>query len=151
MTEQVKDLYEKLQSGEELFFVTGYRISSPKWYRSPMRNKEETIELFLNLMNDPDIGRVSVYCESDLNKLNHTFDEENSEWVESWITKRECLFGSDYQDRYELFCKESGVNLELISEWVTLRDEKQKEVLKNQEKVEKFDHQGIPKSHNSLP
>ena len=119
---------ENLKSGEELFFVTGSRISSPKWYRNPMLNKEETNELFLSLMNDTDIKDVNVYSENDLNKLTKTFDEEKSEWVDSWVTKRESIFGPRYQDGYESYCEEAGVNLDLVKKWKTIREKKGKEI-----------------------
>ena len=121
------DYRKNLKSGEELYFISCNQISSPKWIRMPMLTAEEVKdEMFL--LDHPDYKNFNVYSESSLNELTRVFDDEKNEWVDSWITRRESLFGGLYQDTYELFCEEVGVNLKLVKEWKSLRAKKEKQI-----------------------
>ena len=121
------DFEKKLKSGEELYFISCNRISFPKWIRMPMLTAEEVKDK-MYLLDDPDIENFNVYSESSLNELTHVFDDEKNEWVDSWITRRESLFGGQYQDNYEFFCEDAGVNLKLLKEWKSLRAKKEKQI-----------------------
>ena len=124
LTNTTDDNYEEnLKSGEDLFFVSSVRISKYKWFRSPLMNKTQSINLFLDLMNDPDHKDVNVQSENTLNKYKKRFDENKGEWVNTHITLREQQFGARYQDDYEFYCKECGVNLDKIKEVQSARAE----------------------------
>ena len=121
------DFEKKLKSGEELYFISYNRISFPKWIRMPMLTAEEVKDK-MYLLDDPDIENFNVYSESSLNELTHVFDDEKNEWVDSWITRRESLFGGQYQDNYEFLCEYADVNLKLVKEWKSLRAKKEKQI-----------------------
>ena len=128
----MSDYVNKLKSGNELYFISCKQISSPKWIRMPMLTAEE-VEENMYLLFDPDIKNFNVHSESSLNELTQVFDDEKKKWVNSWITRRESLFGGRFQDTYEFFCEKSGVNLDLVKEWKSLRTQKEKEINKAQE------------------
>ena len=124
--------YEKnLKSGEELFFISCNEISSPKWIRMPMLTAEE-VKDEIYLLDHPDYKNFNIYSESSLNEMTRVFDDEKNEWVDSWITRREYLFGGRYQDHYEFFCEEAGANLKLVNEWKSLRAKKDKQIKETQ-------------------
>lgn len=96
--------YEKnLQSGQELYFVSAHRVGKfPKWYRMPMLTKSEAQDYFVGMINDPEIERLNVYSENDLNDTI-TIHNDTDPLLPITMTKREYLFGAKYQDAYEFF------------------------------------------------
>ncbi len=101
--------YEKnVQSGQELYFVSAHRVGkSPQWYRMPMLTKSEAQDYFVGMINDPEIERLNVYSENDLNDII-TIHDHTEPLVSITMTKREYLFGAKYQYAYEFFCKEAA-------------------------------------------
>ena len=125
------DYRKNLKSGEELYFISCNQISSPKWIRMPMLTAEE-VKDEMYLLDHPDYKNFNVYSESSLNELTCVFDDEKNEWVDSWITRRESLFGGQYQDNYEFLCEYADVNLKLVKEWKSLRAKKEKQIKQTQ-------------------
>lgn len=108
MTDYVKNL----QSGMELYFVSARRVGKfPKWYRMPMLSKREARDYFVDMISDPQIKDLAVYNENDLNDTI-TIHDPAEPLVPITMTKREYLFGSNYQQAYEMTCVEAGVSLE---------------------------------------
>ena len=121
-------LEKNLKSGEELFFVSAERTSDCSWMRSPLMNKSETRRMISGLFNTSDYKKVNVQSETTLNEFVDKFDEKKGEWVKTHYTLREQQFGAIYQDDYEFFCEEFGVNLDEIQKVKSARAEYEKKV-----------------------